>query len=53
MKRLITLVVTLGLGVSLLAGTALAAGHDQGRNDWPDGLPPHGHIMLIGVEVER
>ena len=53
MKKLITWLVTLGLGVGLLAGTALAAGHDSGRNDWPEGLPPHGHIMLIGVEVDN
>jgi hypothetical protein len=51
MRRLITLLVALAVGVGLFAATALAAGHDKGRNDWPDGLPPHGHVMLIGAEL--
>lgn len=52
MKRLTTLLAALALGLSLLGGTALAAEHDRGRSEWPEGLPPHGHVMLIGVEVE-
>jgi len=53
MRRLGTLLVAMAIGLSLFAGTALAAGHDKGRNEWPDGLPAHGHVMLVGVELEN
>jgi hypothetical protein len=52
MKRLITLLVATAVGLGILAGTAAAAGHDQGRSEWPDGLPPHGHVMLVRVVVD-
>jgi ABC-type uncharacterized transport system permease subunit len=44
MKRVITLLV-LAIAFGALAGTALAQGQK-----WGD-VPPHGHVMLIGVEV--
>ena len=37
----------LGLVLGVFAGTALAGGHE-----WPEGVEPHGHVMLIGVEVD-
>ena len=51
MKRLIILVFAMAMGSSLFAGAALAADHGNGKNNWPDGLPPHGHVMLVRVEV--
>ena len=46
MRRLVTLLVSLAMAFGLFAGTALAGGHE-----WGD-VPPHGHVMLIGVELE-
>jgi hypothetical protein len=46
MKRVATYVVAVALGLGLLAGTALAGG-----NEWPEGMDPHGHVMLIGAEI--
>lgn len=45
MKRVITLMVAAAMAFAVLAGTALAGGHKWGDVD------PHGHVMLIGVEV--
>lgn len=45
MKRIITLLVSLAMALGLSAGTALAGGHE-----WHE--TPHGHVMLIGAEVE-
>lgn len=46
MKRIITLLVSLAMTLGLLAGTALAGGHEWEHED------PHGHVMLIGVQVD-
>ena len=46
MRRLVTIVVSVGLAVGLLSGTALANKHE-----WPPGFE-HGHALLIGVDVE-
>jgi len=53
MKRLIILIFAMTIGLSLFAGSAIAADHDNGRSEWPDGLPPHGHVMLVRVEVDN
>ena len=45
MKRVV-LLVSLVVALGLLSGTALARGNDWGN------VPPHGHVMLIGVEVD-
>ncbi len=47
MKRIITVLVSLAMAFGLSAGTALAGGHE-----W-DHVDPHGHVMLIGVEVDQ
>ena len=41
------LLAALGLAMGLVAGAALAGG-----NEWPEGVEPHGHVMLIGAEVD-
>lgn len=46
MRRVVTYLVGVALGLSLLAGTALGGG-----NEWPNDVVPHGHVMLIGAEV--
>jgi hypothetical protein len=48
MKRAIMLLVAMAMALGLLAGTALA----KGKSEW-HGVPPHGHIMLLGVTVEE
>lgn len=45
MKRFITLFAAIATALGLLAGTALAGGHEWHHVD------PHGHVMLIGAEV--
>jgi hypothetical protein len=46
MKRAVTLFTALAaFAVGSFASTAQAGGHE-----W-HGVPPHGHVMLIGVEV--
>lgn len=46
MRRIITLLVALATATTLFAGTALAGGHE-----WHEDVPPHGHVMLQGVDV--
>lgn len=46
MRRLVTLLVSLAMAFGLFAGTALAGGHEWEHVD------AHGHVMLIGVELE-
>lgn len=45
MRRLVTLFVSLALGLGL-TGTAWTGGHEWENED------SHGHVMLIGVELE-
>ena len=45
-KDLVLLIATLVVAFSLMAGIATAA-----NNEWPDDVVPHGHVMLIDVEV--
>lgn len=47
MKRVSTLLLALALALGLFAGTALAGGHE-----WHEDTAPHGHVMLIGAEVD-
>lgn len=46
MKRVITLLAAVALAIGVLASTALAGG-----KEWGD-IPPHGHVMLIGANIE-
>lgn len=46
MKRVIAVLTALGAAVGFAGNTASAGG-----NEWH--LPPHGHVMLIGVEVRE
>jgi hypothetical protein len=52
-KRLIILIFAMAIGLSLFAGSAIAADHANGRSEWPDGLPPHGHVMLVRAEIDN
>ena len=46
MRRVVTFLVAMALGLGLLASTALAS------NEWPEDVVPHGHVMLIGTELD-
>lgn len=45
MKRIMTVLVSVAMALGLFAGTALAGGHE-----WH--VPRHGHVMLIGAEID-
>lgn len=45
MKRMLTVLGSLAIGFGLFASPALAGGHE-----WHE--EPHGHVMLLGVEIE-
>lgn len=47
MKSRLMLALTVGLLATVaIGGVALAKG-----GDWPERLPPHGHVLLNGVEI--
>lgn len=49
MKRAFTVMVLAGMVVgALLVGPALSQGHSDG-----DGPPPHGHLLLTGLEFDE
>lgn len=41
------MLAALALALGLFAGTALGGGHE-----WHEDVDPHGHVMLIGAEVQ-
>lgn len=47
MKRIITFVLSTAMAVGLFATAAVAGGHE-----WHDDVPRHGHVMLVGAEVD-
>lgn len=51
MKRIFTIMITalvsLAMTLGLFVGPASAGGHE-----WHDDVDPHGHVMLLGVEVD-
>ncbi len=48
LKRATLLFVATAMAVGLLAGTAGAGGHQ-----WHEDVEPHGHVMLLGVELSE